>query len=431
MPRVHRVLVFPSSNQPGLEIIDALQRSPRFEVVGGSSVDTLHDPSRFVVREHLQCPALWDDGFRASFEALLEAHAIDVVFPTVDALVEAFAGWDTPGVRFIVPSPLAASRCADKVELYAALSGEPTLPRRYASGVPPLPAYAKPARGGGGRGAMLLETPADVERARARGLDVQELLTGEEFTVDCLGDPEGRLLVHHARRRSLIGRGISLGAESVEDPEIDAAVERIARVLQVAGPWFVQFKRAADGSLRLLEANARVGGSMTLTRLAGVNIPQLAVHLALGDDVRVPMRRKGYRMVRWLQTRVEVPFAIEGVIWDLDDTLVRADGTVVPDLAGRLFELRNLGIRQWMMTLNKDPEALIERTLLPRVFESVIRTDDKIAALHQFVEDTGMTLDRVVMVNDSNVEKLAMEAAFPEMVVLTPDAAAVLPFERR
>lgn len=278
---------------------------------------------------------------------------------------------------------------------------------------------------------MLLETPADVERARARGLDVQELLTGEEFTVDCLGDREGRLLVHHARRRSLIGRGISLGAESVEDPEIDAAVERIARVLQVAGPWFVQFKRAADGSLRLLEANARVGGSMTLTRLAGVNIPQLAVHLALGDEVRVPMRRKGYRMVRWLQTRVEVPFAIEGVIWDLDDTLVRADGTVVPDLAGRLFELRNLGIRQWMMTLNKDPEALIERTLLPRVFESVIRTDDKIAALHQFVEDTGMTLDRVVMVNDSNVEKLAMEAAFPEMVVLTPDAAAVLPFERR
>jgi carbamoyl-phosphate synthase large subunit len=427
---VHRVLVFPSSNQPGLEIIDALIRSPRFEVVGGSSVDTLHDPSRFLLKEHLRCPALWDANFRDAFEALLVEHAIDVVFPTVDALVEAFAGWDTPGVRFVVPSAEAATLCADKVALYEALAGEPTLPRRYPTEMPALPAYAKPARGGGGRGAMVLETEADVQRARERGLEVQELLTGDEYTVDCLGARDGTLLVHHARRRSLVGRGISLGTESVSDPEIDAAVARIAGVLQVSGPWFVQFKRAQDGSLRLLEANARVGGSMTLTRLAGVNIPQLAVHLALGQSVRVPMLRPGYRLVRWLQSRVEAPMHVEGVIWDLDDTLVRADGSVVADLAGRLFELRNLGIRQWMMTLNVDPEAVLEQTLLPRVFEDVIRTDDKIAALHAFKVATGLSLDRVVMVNDSNREKLAMETAFPELVVLTPDAAAVLPFER-
>lgn len=426
-----RVLVFPSSNQPGLEVVDALHRSPRFEVVGGTSVAPEFDPSRAVLREHHEVPALWDDDFRGRFLARVRELRIDVVFPTVDALVEEFASWSEPDLRFVVPSLDAARVCASKSLTYAALAGEPTLPDRYEVGAEVLPAFAKPDRGGGGRGAMVVRTPSELALARERGLGVQQLLTGPEYTVDCLGAADGTLLVHHIRERSVVGRGIALGATSVEDAEISAAVHRIAGRLRIAGPFFVQFKRDDADSPRLLEVNARVGGSMTMTRLAGVNIPQLAVHIALGDEVRVPALQQGDRMVRWLQTRIVAPGPPpEGVIWDLDDTLVRADGTVVPELVAKLYELRQLGLRQWMMTLNKDPHALIARTLLPPVFEAVIQTENKVEALATFEKEHGVSLSCVWMVNDSNREKLEMQDAFPQMRVLTPDAFPVLPCER-
>ena len=426
---MRRVLVFPSSNEPGLEVVHALVKSVRFQVVGGSSVAIEDDPSRALLAEHLVCPHLDDDDFDASFRALLEAHNIDVVFPTVDAIIERLASWGERPCAFVVPSTEAANLGADKRALYAALHGEPTLPRCYADDEEvPLPAWAKPARGGGGRGAFAVRDAAQLARARAGGLLVQELLDGPEYTVDCIGDAEGRLLAHHARERSKVGRGISLASRTVEDAELDAAVARIADRVRVSGPYFIQFKRRADGSLALLELNARIGGSTTLTRLAGLNTPQLAVHIALGDEVRAPKLNGPLHMVRHLQTHAPLG-DVDGIIWDLDDTLVRKDGKVDPETVARLYDAHNQGLRQWLMTLNVEPHAVLARLHIPPLFEAVIQTKDKVAELRGFADRYGVALERVVMVNDSNREKLAVQAAFPEVRILTPDAVAALPRE--
>src|SRR5579884_1877905 len=58
-----RVLVFPSSNEPGLEVIQALARTNKVEVLGGSSYGGEWDPSRLWVHRHLDCPALGDVDF--------------------------------------------------------------------------------------------------------------------------------------------------------------------------------------------------------------------------------------------------------------------------------------------------------------------------------------------------------------------------------
>ena len=81
-----RVLVFPSANEPGLEILQALAKSNKIELLAGSSFDRAYDPSRVLVERHLECPALGEPDFRARFEALLRRHAVGVVFPTADAV---------------------------------------------------------------------------------------------------------------------------------------------------------------------------------------------------------------------------------------------------------------------------------------------------------------------------------------------------------
>ncbi|MFT5991220.1 MAG: carbamoyl-phosphate synthase large subunit [Flavobacteriales bacterium] len=373
---------------------------------------------------------LGDSDFDERFEALIVNHRIDVVFPTVDAVVERVAARQF-SARVVAPSAKAAHLCADKAALYAALGGEVTLPRIYGPlEVPTLPCYAKPARGGGGRGAYVVCDATQLAVARRDGLIVQELLTGPEVTVDALGGPNGETLGAFVRGRDAIGRSISLGTATQENTDLEEATRRIGTRIGVAGPFFAQFKQDAAGVYRLLEVNARVGGSMTLTRLAGVNIPQLAVHLALGQSVQVPRRLHPARGVRHLTTLMEWPSNILGVIWDLDDTLVRADGKAEPEMMARLYALRNLGIRQWVMTLNVDPEMTMRQALVPDVFEAVIQTTDKLEALSRFEAEQGVQLKHVLMVNDSNREKLEMQQAYPELVALTPDAVALLPYER-
>src|SRR6476619_3984645 len=72
--QLFRVLVFPSANEPGLEIIRSL---------GGSSYEVEYDPSRPLLRNHLRCPALGEPGFRDELERLLRENEINVLFPTV------------------------------------------------------------------------------------------------------------------------------------------------------------------------------------------------------------------------------------------------------------------------------------------------------------------------------------------------------------
>jgi hypothetical protein len=422
-----RVLVFPSINEPGLEVARALLSSPRFEVVGGSSYDIDHDPSRLLLQRHLRLPALGDEGFRQRFEAVLRDQAIDVVVPTVDALIETFATWDTAHVTFVTPTAELAAVCASKSATYARLEGIVPLARVYDEDADvEYPAFAKPDRGGGGRGAMLVDAPDALAVARRRGLIVMEFLPGEEYTVDCCGDRAGRLMTAHVRRRAVVGRGgIALASAAEDHPDIVAHVEAIAANMPIAGPWFAQFKRDSDNTPRLMEVNARVGGSMGLTRLAGTNIPAMAVWSALGVDVTVPRRRPGTRILRSLQSLGEER-GYTGVIWDLDDTLYRPDGRPDPDQIALVIELRNQGLTQVVLSRNPDPLAALARERLDGLFDEIVRAENKLVGFDDLLRRHDLSPSTTVMINDSNVERTAFEARYPDLRVLTPDMIGVL-----
>lgn len=423
-------MVFPSINEPGLEIIQALSRSNKVRLFGGSGFDRIWDPSRLLLKRHLACPALGDADFGPRLEALLREQQIDIVFPTTDALVAELAAWRGCPSRIVATEINSAQICLSKRLTYECLRGFAPIPKIYEDddGLG-FPAYAKPDYGSGSRGAMPVRNRADLRQARSDGLVVHEHLPGPEYTVDCLSDTSGQLMVCNVRVRGHIGRGIALGTESVTHPEIVGYVHSIASRLKIRGPWFVQFKEDAYGRPRVLEVNARVGGSMVLTRLAGVNIPLISVFMFAGWPVRVPRRLEGSRVIRHLRSLGEVS-DFDWVVWDLDDTIVRADGRPDPDVVARLYDLQNQGKRQLLLTRSPDPQRIIKRLYLPPLFVAVRSAADKLAALPEIIAQYGLDPARTVVINDSVSENLAIQSAFPKLRTFMPDALDALAREK-
>jgi biotin carboxylase len=119
-------------------------------------------------------------------------------------------------------------------------------------------------------------------------LIVSEFLDGAEISIDCLSDPGGRLLAALPRRKS----GLPWTRELVDDP---AAVAIARRMVEGTGLRYlsnvqVRYRsRAGSEQPVLLEVNTRAASGMYQSCLAGgVNLPRLALQLALGHRIEVP-----------------------------------------------------------------------------------------------------------------------------------------------
>lgn len=426
----YRVLVFPSCNEPGLEVVHALLKSNKVEVFGGSSpAHAEYDPSRLLLKNHFLFPQYGKEGFQESFMRLLAYHRIGLVFPTVDSLVAEFSSWRLPGVTFVTPRPEIARLLLSKSATYRRLDHVVPVPRVFAPGKAPIPAFAKPDAGGGAKGAFPIRTARELVLAEERGLLLTEYLPGDEYTVDCASDLSGALLFAGVRLRGSVGRSISLGTKGVRETEIEGLVLAIAGELRIEGPWFAQFKRDARGRAVLLEVNARGGGSAGLARFAGVNIPLLSVFLFQGCPVEIPRTREGVVMVRYLRNLAEGPFP-ECVLWDLDDTLIRKDGKPDPEAVASLFDCRNRGVRQFLLTKNPDVRAVLASCKIPDFFEEVRVADDKSAEIQNLLGERGLAPESCALVNDSYVENLAVQKRLPGLRTVTPDTLELLGREK-
>ncbi|MDG2385073.1 MAG: ATP-grasp domain-containing protein [Pirellulaceae bacterium] len=419
------VLIFPSCNEPGLEVIDALSCHPRIEVWGGSSFDLLSDPSRLLLGErHHELPALSSAGFRGEMRKFCKDHSIDFVFPTVDAVVAEMSDW-TESFKLIGPSHELAELVLSKARVYDAVRDVVQVPRTFNPKSMELPAFAKPEIGSGSLGAVRLDDLASIETAVAAGLLVQEYLPGDEFTVDCISGVDGRLLACSVRQRLNYGGGIAKAATCLEHLEIERHVQAIAERLPLAGPWFAQFREDGEGTPRLLEVNARVGGSSGVTRLAGINIPLMAVLAFSGLEIDSPRRMASTTITRRLDLNGDVD-DFDWVVWDLDDTLVHAGEVVDPKMVAWLYRFNQAGKLQSLVTRNVDPRTVISRTRLPDFFDHIVSTTDKLAAIRALLSEQGASGERVIMINDSGAEKILFKRELPAIRTIAPDAINVL-----
>ena len=139
-------------------------------------------------------------------------------------------------------------------------------------GVLPIPRYVlegleKPDHGRGGRGQRRTDC-------------VQEWLPGTDWSVDVVAD-HGVVLAAVPRER-VKARGMSVIATVRPHPVLESLVATFVRTFGISGLWNMQFREDQHGQPRCYEVNPRVGGSVMMAVLAGVDLFRMEVRRQLG-----------------------------------------------------------------------------------------------------------------------------------------------------
>lgn len=249
---------------------------------------------------HHVLPPISDDSFFDRALEVIEKERIDVIFPTsgFDTLVYSRRKKELEerGVVVALSDWAAVETCIDKWAFYEKTRERFPLPTTTLNPAErtEFPCFVKPVRGKGARGIALCKDADELayQVSQRDDLIISDYLPGEEYSIDCLADLQGRALAAVPRERIATKEGICVKGRVVRDAEMETACRELSEFLGLVGPSCMQMKRDAAGKMRFVEVNPRMGGATIFATLAGVNIAWLLVELAQGRPVEVPEFRE-------------------------------------------------------------------------------------------------------------------------------------------
>lgn len=241
---------------------------------------------------------------------LVQADRIDAVFSTVDVELPALARRRHELAPAVLAAPsiqtldvtldkfLLAERCAPLLRV-------PVTRVLDAAGVAnhwDFPVIVKPRRGAGSRGVRLIADRAALEAiAPDDSLIIQEHLPGDEYSIDVLADRDGGVVAAVPRTRTRVDSGVSIAGRTLHDELLESTAVVVAHAIGLTGVANVQLRRDSAGVPALLEVNPRFPGAMPLTVAAGVDMPCLALDLALGLSLPARLDFVDIANVRYLE----------------------------------------------------------------------------------------------------------------------------------
>jgi carbamoyl-phosphate synthase large subunit len=206
----------------------------------------------------------------------------------VDALAEL-------GLSHWVPAARVVRLCSDKAEFADRLSRDDRFraPRAFSvdeleADFPAAGVFAKRRSGSGGVDSMICSSRPDVDAWTRRNPDglLQELLTGPEFSADCLYTGSDAPLVS-ARTRLRTSSGMSTVTETFREPWVENLVAELVQELQVVGPSCVQ-GFLQPGGVVFTEINVRFGGGCAAAFWGATHLVEQYLSLLTTDGRKLP-----------------------------------------------------------------------------------------------------------------------------------------------
>lgn len=249
------------------------------------------------------------DDFVDAIIAMCATDAIDVVFSTVDVELPPLARRrDELGATLAAPSLDTLETCLDKFSLAVRCAPLLRTPTTHLVGPAALaedwafPIIVKPRSGAGSRGVRLVHSRDDLAAlGDDPSLIAQEHLPGEEYSVDVIANADGHVMAAVPRTRTRVDSGVSIAGRTVRDAGLESTAAAVAAAIGLTGVANVQLRRDVAGTPALLEVNPRFPGAMPLTIAAGVDMPSLALDLALGLDTPDTVPFRELANVRYLE----------------------------------------------------------------------------------------------------------------------------------
>lgn len=384
------VLVLSGGGFQGLAVVRLLAEGDSYRIVVADTYDT--GPTvPFADRLLRLPPVAGGDAFAGALREACRAEAVRLVLPSTDHELEALArsreGLEAGGTSVAVSDLPLLSCLRDKAALYAALAGAglpvlAPLPPPVGGGSGLLPLIGKPRHGWGGRGVLVARTAADlgglVPGERESRVWQPFLEGAEEISADFAirGDREVPRVGLRLRVRT--AGGFAVVSDTVEDPEAEDLVRRfVAWAAPRGGRGLFNVQLLRRGGDRFVsDVNPRLGTSAVHWRGSGFN-PVLALCAEAGIAPAGAGGGASTQPVRTVRYLEELRLAagpggapVEGVVFDLDDTLIPAK-RFIHDRLGRALEAivagpeRERALREGQRLVEEGPrdrliDALVE-----------------------------------------------------------------------
>jgi len=252
-------------------------------------------PAQYAATHHYAPPPIHDPGYVAFLAELCERHDVGAVLPLTDLDIEVLAEARAEGaLPAMVPSPAIARATYDKYETHLLLDrhGLPSPPTVLPGAEPgSYPVMVKPRRGSGARSIHPARDAREAEfftRYVDEPVMIQRLMDGPEFSMDCLGDRDGRCLNVIPRTMAESRGGESIKGTVILDRELIELGRRVMETLGVYGPCTVQAFRDSEIGLAITDVNTRFGGAFPApmyAALEGRTYPELIIRMADGGSV--------------------------------------------------------------------------------------------------------------------------------------------------
>lgn len=252
---------------------------------------------RFLADEFVRMPYATDEQLWKKTLDAIKQNKIDVVIPSLDDTLLGWAGRKQElreqNIHVILSDSETVRIFQDKWLTYQFFldNGIPTpetsLEQEFS--------LIKPRMGRGSKGIKLTSDRVDMT-----GMISQQVVHGEEYTIDVLCDIDSSPLYIVPRKRLNIREGKATGGIVVLHKEMIEWVKRICNAISFAGPINIQCFLCEDGSIQFIEINPRLAGGMALGFAATENWIGAIVNRWLYSKEIIPRQvTNGLKMMRY------------------------------------------------------------------------------------------------------------------------------------
>ncbi|PSB54332.1 ATP-grasp domain-containing protein [Chamaesiphon polymorphus] len=298
-----------------VELMKAFRRSmSRFNINGKiiAADSKQNAPACFIADTVELVPKINDPTYIDSLLDICTFYSIDLLIPLIDTELHLLSlhqqQFRDRGVTLLVSSVATNEICYSKnqTSIFFENIGVKT-PKIYKLDEVTeldLPLILKPDTGSSSVGVYEVRNQVELEffSNYVENAIVQELITGEEYTIDILVDFQGRVISIVPRLRIETRAGEISKGITVKNPALIAAAKQVVESLPGAiGCITVQCFLQSDGEIVFIEINPRFGGGYPLSYRAGADFPGWLMQLCTGKypQVAIDEWEDGLAMLRY------------------------------------------------------------------------------------------------------------------------------------
>lgn len=417
------VLVYPGGTENGLEINKSLRYTKEVRLFSASNGVKNH--AELVFERHFILPDISDDASLSALNEVIKFNKIDFIFPA-NSLVIDFLLKNRGDIlcRLVLPDDDIVRLTRSKHSTYDFFKHILNVPRTYSriDDIVRYPVFLKPDSMYGSQGAHKIETEVQLQILKPdfRTNVISDYLAGDEFTIECFSSKKAGLMYSMARTRERVRMGTSMRSERANEliqNDTEDIARKIQSALNIEGLWFFQMKFDERNTLRLLEIETRVAGTMALSRSLGVNLPLASLYLLDGLDFNLRAQKFDVIIDRSLTNRYLTNIEYVAVYIDLDDTIVK-DGKLNLEIIKFLYQCidKKVEINLISKCTRLDKEDYLVELRISQIFNRIIWLRESDSKSDYIIEKRAIFIDDSYSQRKEVEEKLGILTFDPSMI---------------